>query len=181
MGLPCEEKLCGIKIKELVDMAEGIVKLIFVHGEGTEVDKTIEYFSNGDYVHVAVALPSLGYIVESLGTLEKDLEGNDIVPGVRKSDINKYDGANVIIKELTVPNIEGSEAEANKLLGTFYGYSDCVDGGVYDRTGIELKGDGELTVDCSECATRVVREGGINVLPNLRADCVTPMRLLNSL
>jgi hypothetical protein len=36
---------------------------------------------------------------------------------------------------------------------------------------------GELTMNCSETVTRILRAGGLNVLPGVNADCVTPMDL----
>jgi hypothetical protein len=37
---------------------------------------------------------------------------------------------------------------------------------------------GEWTMNCSETVSRVVRAGGVNVLPGVDADCITPMDLV---
>ncbi|MBP2643785.1 MAG: hypothetical protein H6Q67_1672 [Firmicutes bacterium] len=101
--------------------------------------------------------------------------------GFVKSPLNAYEGRKTTVITVKVPDMEAAEVEAGKLLGTPYGYIDCVNGGLHDLTGANIPGDGELTVDCSEAVTRILRAGGLDILPGLYADCVTPADLLEAL
>jgi len=101
--------------------------------------------------------------------------------GFVKSPVDEYANSRTKIVSVEVPNIADAEAEAKRLLYTPYGWSDCVNGGIYDTTGVMLPGDGEITVNCSEAVTRILRAGGVDVLPGVYADCVTPADLLKAL
>jgi hypothetical protein len=151
------------------------VTVIFVHGDSI-VDKIIDDVSKGNYSHVAIKI--IGGTLEALGMKDS----NDPYPGIWKHDINKYDN-NPYVKMIDVelPDLPSAESEANSLIGKPYGYIDCVDGGAYDLTGKQLPADGELTANCSETVTRILRAGGFNILPDIEADCVTPMDLYREL
>jgi len=101
--------------------------------------------------------------------------------GFVKSPATTYDGLETKIIFVDVPNMEAAEAKAQVLLGTPYGYIDCITGGLHDLTGKNVPGDGEITVNCSEAVTRILRAGGLDILPGVYADDVTPADLLMAL
>jgi len=101
--------------------------------------------------------------------------------GFIESPATTYDGLDTKIITVDVPNMEAAEDKAKKLLGKPYGYIDCVNGGLHDLTGKNVPGDGEITVNCSEAVTRILRAGGLDILPGLYADNVTPADLLKAL
>lgn len=170
-----------------------MITLIFVRGDqASMIDRTIETFSRGDFCHVAVKFP--WGIVEALGVPEKGY-----IPGVRLSPTNKYDGKEGLTINLALPDQVAAEQEARKLLGRFYSYIGCLEGGIYDISGIRLQpwinkistwlltrlfgmtlavNVGKWSMNCSETVTRIIRAGGLNVLPGVDADCITPMDLV---
>ena len=101
--------------------------------------------------------------------------------GFVKSPLNAYDGFKTTILSVDVPNIEAAEKEADKLLGTPYGWRACIDGGLHDLLGVTVPGDGEKTVDCSEAVTRILQAGGLDIFLDFSADNVTPADLLKKL
>ncbi|MBP2644054.1 MAG: hypothetical protein H6Q67_1941 [Firmicutes bacterium] len=101
--------------------------------------------------------------------------------GFVKSELTAYDGFKHTIVSIDMPDIASAEAEAEKLLGTPYGYRACVDGGLHDLLGVTVPGDGEKTVDCSEAVTRILQAGGLNIFPDFSADNVTPADLYRKL
>jgi len=121
----------------------------------------------GEPSHAAIFM--LGGILEALDN------------GFVKSPLTAYDGFKTTILSIDVPNIKAAEAEAEKLLGTPYGYRSCVDGGLHDLLGITVPGDGEKTVDCSEAVTRILQAGGLDIFPDFSADNVTPADLFEKL
>jgi len=120
-----------------------------------------------DPSHAAIFM--LGGILEALDN------------GFVKSPENAYDRFKHTIVTVDVPNIKAAEEEANKLLGTPYGYRACIDGGLHDLLGVTVPGDGEKTVDCSEAVCRILQAGGLNIFPDFSADNVTPADLLKKL
>jgi hypothetical protein len=142
--------------------------VIFVRGsKGNTVDRVIDDVSRGEFSHVAIKI--LDSIVEALG--EPDL--GDKYPGVWAHNPEKYDGADVEVVPVELPDLPSAEAEARSLIGTFYGYTDCIRGGLYDLTGVTLQGN-KFTANCSETVTRILRAGGLDVLPGVPPDCITP-------
>jgi len=170
-----------------------MLTIIFVRGDpGNIIDRTIETFSKGEYCHVAIKFP--WGIVESLGELELGF-----MPGVRMSPINKYDGADILAIDIKVPDQVAAERKAQSLIGRLYSYIGCLEGGTYDITGVKLHpwivkifnwfftkflgvalniDTGKWTMNCSETVTRILRAGGLEVLPSVDADCITPMDLV---
>ena len=144
------------------------VTVILVQGDNTNVvDHVINDASRGVYSHSAVEFP--WGVVESLGIKDAD----DKYPGVWLHDPGKYDNATAKFIEVDLPDIARAEAEARRLIGTLYGYTDCVRGGLYDLLGVELEGN-KLTANCSETVTRILRAGGLVILPDVEPDCITP-------
>jgi len=101
--------------------------------------------------------------------------------GFVKSPATTYDGLETKIITVDVPDMEAAEVKAKALLGKRYGYIDCVNGGLHDLTGKNVPGDGEITVNCSEAVCRILRAGGLDILPGVYADDVTPADLLKAL
>ncbi len=154
------------------------VTVIFVKGDDKDcvVDRVIDAVSKGEYSHVAIKI--LGGVVEALG--EKDAD--DKYPGVWVHNAGKYDNdPDATMVDVDLPNIARAEAEAESLIGTLYGYVDCVNGGVYDMTGKQLPADGVITADCSETVTRILKAGGLNIFPTICPDCITPNDLYRAL
>jgi hypothetical protein len=172
------------------------VTVIFVGGNEL-VDKVIEGVTHGTCSHVAIQI--LGGVLESQGVPDK----GDRYPGVHLHALDKYDN-NQYAKfvEVEVPNLSAAERTAKRLLGKFYSYIGCIEGGVYDLFGIQLHpwiakyinllivkffrlpvnlDTGEWTMNCSETVTRILRAGGLSVLPGVDADCITPEDLLVAL
>lgn len=150
------------------------LKVVFVGGNSV-IDQVINDVTHGTVSHVAVEI--LGGTLEAKGMKEE----SDKYPGVWLHEPGKYDSNPLArIMFVDVPDVPGAEAEARKLIGTLYGYTDCVRGGMRDLTGVELPGN-TLTANCSETVTRVLRAGGLDVLPGVPADCVTPEALLEVL
>lgn len=143
-----------------------IAKVIFVHGDNFTAN-VIQTITHGQYCHVGIEI--LGGIVEA------------IVPKVVLSLTDKY--ANYITKyvDVDIPDMVAAESEAKALIGKPYGFVDCITGGLHDLAGKNIIGDGYITADCSETVTRILRAGGIDILPGVPADDVTPEDLLKAL
>jgi len=149
--------------------------VILVQGDNTNlVDHVINDVSQGEYSHSAIKFD--WGIIESLGIKDP----GDKYPGVWLHDPGKYDNAMVTRIEVDLPDIPAAEVEARLLIGTLYGYTDCVRGGLYDLLGVELEGN-KITANCSETVTRILRAGGLNILPDIEADCITPNDLYREL
>jgi hypothetical protein len=142
------------------------VKILFIDG-GTQFSKLIKDVTHGKYSHSAIFM--LGGLVEA------------VMPVVKVSPENKYDGYEQEIIEINILDLVAAENEARHLLGRLYGLSDCITGGLHDIAGIHLPGNGEITVDCSEAVTRILRAGGLDVFPGSPADDITPQDLYTAL
>ena len=173
------------------------VSVIFVKGDNRfTVDRLISNVTQGDYVHVAIKFK--WGIVESLGVPEPGC----ILPGVRVSPLDKYDNANVHTINIRLSDPPAAEQMAKSLIGTLYSYIGCIEGGLYNRFGIQIHGcistilnwiirqiaklpvpidTGNWTMNCSETVARILKAGGLDVLPGVDADCITPMDLYQSL
>lgn len=150
------------------------VTVIFLTGDAL-IDEVIDVFSHGKFSHVALKINNR--IIEALGMKKP----KDQYPGVWFRDPDEYDDdPNATRIDVDLPNIDAAEQEAEKLKGTHYGYTDCVFGGIYDNTGLKIPGN-ELTANCSETVTRILRAGGFNILPNVPADDITPNDLAKGL
>jgi hypothetical protein len=149
--------------------------VIFSHGKAW-YSKIIEEVEKGPWSHTAGLI--LGSTLEAQGVKDE----GDAYPGVWLHPPDKYrDGIDAAFVTVDIPELAAAENEARKLLGTLYGLIDCANGGVYEIFGKKIPGDGVLTVNCSETWTRILRAGGLNVLPNLEPDCVTPQMLYEAL
>ena len=146
------------------------VVLIFVGGD-SNVDRVIETVSKGDVSHVAGLLFDSAY--ESTGLKEE----SDPYPGVWLHWPDKYNSnPDARFIEVDVPDIEGLKTEARRLLGTPYAYGGCIKTGIYDLLDIQLP-DKDWTMHCSETWTRLLRNGGANVLPDTEPGCIDPYNL----
>lgn len=99
----------------------------------------------------------------------------------REGQANKYDN-NPYAKfiELEFDEIDSIKKMAEHYIGTRYGHFDCVRGGWYDLTGIELP-DNDFFMDCSEYVTRCLRAKIKKLLEGLEAGCITPIHLYKEL
>jgi hypothetical protein len=165
------------------------ITVVFVGGD-SGVDKVIDTVTNGNISHVAIKI--LGGTLEALGIKDSV----DKYPGVWLHDTAKYDNnpyADYI--DIDLPDLASAEKKAKLLLGKFYSYIGCIEGGAYDLFGVQLHpwltkvinvltikalglpvniDTGEWTMNCSETVTRILRAGGLNILPGVDADCITP-------
>jgi len=143
------------------------VTLIFVGGD-SKVDKIITGVTGGTKSHVAGIL--FDSVYESLGMKDE----GDLYPGVWMHDPSKYiNNPDVEFITLEVPDIKALEAEARNLLGTPYGYTDCVRTGSFGT----VIPDNAYTMDCSETWTRLLRAGKLDILPGVPAGCISPVKL----
>jgi hypothetical protein len=150
------------------------ITLIFVGGDST-VDRVIEKVSGGDVSHVACLL--FDSVYESTGLKEEE----DPYPGVWLHNPHKY-CKNPYAKfiRINVPDKEGLNKMARRLLGTPYSYAGCIKTGIFDILGIDLP-DTDYTMHCSETITRLLRSGGVNVLPEVEPSSIDPSRLYKAI
>lgn len=142
-------------------------RLIFVHGDNF-LSKAIQFATSSQWAHVGIEL--FGGIVEAL------------FDGVSLSERDKYEAYIHEYVEVDIPCLEAAEEKARTLLDASYGFvTDNVSGAVHDLTGIALSGNGEETVNCSETVVRILRAGGVVVLPDHAADAITPGGLYRAL
>ena len=148
-------------------------------GGTTEVDKIIQEVSGSQKENITHAFCILcGRPYESEGVKEPDAP----YPGVWFSRRGKYDGnPNVTYVDVEVPDEQAFQDKAFELLGTFYGYLDCVTTGLKILTGKDIGIDGEKTMHCSETITRLLRAGGVDVCSTLEPDEVAPVVLFRDL
>lgn len=146
------------------------VTLIFVGGD-SKIDKLITNITGGIYSHVA------GILFDSVYESTGEKESGDPYPGVWLHSADKFNNNQYAeFIEVDIPNIEALKSKARELLGTPYGYTDCIRGGFFDLLGIELP-DNDWTMDCSETWTRLLRAGNLDILPNIEAGNITPAKI----
>ena len=154
------------------------VRVGFVGGDSW-LDRAIEGISGSQYADISHAyIHLLGSIVEAEGVKQY----SDPYPGVWLHPPDKYDGdphAKCVIVDL--PDIEAAQAKARELIGTLYGYTDCIVTATKFLTGHNIFAGGENTMHCSETVTRILRAGGLQVCPGLQADEVSPVLLYEDL
>ncbi len=144
--------------------------LIFVGGNSF-VDKAIEKVSDGEISHTACFLFDSTY--ESTGEKEE----YDLYSGVWLHSPNKYTGnPDAKFIQVEVPYFDALQEEARRLLGTPYGYAQCLRTGIFDILGMQPPSP-EWTMHCSGTITRLLRAGGMNVLPDIQPGCIDPSRL----
>ena len=144
--------------------------LIFTTGDGV-LNQAISGITHGPYTHVAVKI--LDSVLESYGVR---LE-TDPFPGVWLHRPDRYSDTNAVFVDVEVSNIVGAEQKARELMGTFYGYSDCIRAALFNLWRIIVRGNGDMTANCSETVLKVLRAGGFDPLPGIEADSVAPMDL----
>ena len=136
------------------------VDVLFTAGHNV-VGDIVEVTTESRWVHAAIFM--LDGIVEA------------VHPAVTVSNIHTYDNTEKEIITIDVPLYDQAVSKANSLLGTPYGLvTDCLVGGIHDVLGIELTGNGEKTVNCSETVLRILRAGGVAILTDHVADIITP-------
>jgi hypothetical protein len=152
----------------------GTIKIVFVHGSGF-VSETIEKV---EQLKVTV---KDGFIPSHCGIIIDNVFQEAIFEGFIETNVNRYPPEIVRVYELDVPDIDSGKQKFQELTNKPYGYRALVNGFLYTMTGINTDGDGEETGDCSEMDTRIIRACGVDILPNVSADCVTPLILMESI
>lgn len=149
------------------------ITLGFIGGD-SRVDKLLTGITGGDKSHVAAYLFD-GWL-ESTGIKEE----YDPYPGVWLHSPDKYKNhPNAEFVEIDIPNMQALQEEARRLLGTPYGYSDCIRTGIYELLGIAITDNADV-MDCSELCTRLLRTGDLAILPEVPAGCISPEKLLTT-
>jgi hypothetical protein len=154
------------------------VRVGFVGGDSW-LDKAIEAASGSQYADISHAFI---FLLNSIVEAEGVKQYADPYPGVWLHPPGKYDGdSHVKIIEIDVPDMPAAESKARELIGTLYGYSDCIVTATKFLTGHNIFSGGENTMHCSETVTRILRAGGLPVCPGLQADEVSPVLLYEDL
>ena len=154
------------------------VKVGFVGGD-TLLDKAIEGFSGSQYADIS---HTYIYLFDSILEAEGVKQYSDPYPGVWLHPADKYDGnPHAKTVEIDLPDLAAAQSKARELIGTLYGYSDCIVTATKFLTGYNIFSGGELTMHCSETVTRILRAGGLPVCPGLQADEVSPVLLYEDL
>lgn len=157
---------------------KGIITVGGVGGDGL-LNKGIELFSAADYMsfsHIFIMLG--GGTLEALG----EREAGDTYAGVWVHNKNKYKG-NPYARffEVEVPDYESAYAKAGSLVGKPYGYFDCIRTLYFNTFGTQCDIMDETAMDCSETATRIMRAGGLDILPGIIPGCVDPTRFIKAI
>ena len=148
--------------------------MIFAGGE-TDVDKAIIGITGGRYSHVG------GYLFDSVYESTGIKEESDPYPGVWLHNPHKYDSSDIVeFIEIGVPDLLALKQKARELLGTVYGYSDCIKTGIAEIFHVGIP-DNEFSMHCSETWTRLLRAGGLDILPDAKADSISPNKLYEAI
>lgn len=153
----------------------------FVGGD-TWLDKAIEGISGGQYADISHSF--IKGILDSILEAEGVKQYNDPYPGVWLHPLNKYEGnTHVKYVDVDVPDIEAAKSKARDLIGTVYGYTDCIAtaAALVNKNLADALSDGEKTAMCSETVTRILRAGGLDILPGIEADQISPVKLYEAL
>lgn len=146
----------------------------FVGGD-SEVDNLITRVTGGEYSHVA------GYLFDSVYESTGIKESDDPYPGVWLHSPRKYEGHRIVRTVVVeVPDMESLQDEARRLIGRPYAYLGCIEGGLYDKLGIKISIASAFAVNCSETWARLLRAGGVDILPEVPVDCITPADLFKA-
>lgn len=97
--------------------------------------------------------------------------------GFRKTEVALYADKKYMEYSIDIPDLPSALCKANELLGNDYGYLSCVEGAVYDFTGITVSQGGEESTNCSESVVIIVRSGNGELCGDVPASCVTPEKL----
>lgn len=146
--------------------------LVFVGGY-TKIDGVIETASNALQENIShVASVFNGNTLEAQGVIL----GDEKYPGFWRQRPDRLVGVPCVrFVAVEVPDLTPILSEVQELIGTPYGYTDCIRGGVYDLFGVQIP-DNALTMDCSEAQTRLLRTV-VDVLPGREPGTITPIDL----
>jgi hypothetical protein len=154
----------------------GEITLIFVATKGI-IGNIIRKVTRGKFSHVAGLM--FNSTLEAYGWKLED----DPYPGVWLHSPWRYSlrDPNVVFVDVEIPDIKGAEFEARRLIGAPYGYIDLLAAGIYNLFRIDLRTSGRHISICSEVWVRILRAGGVEVLPGVEADAIAPMDLYRTL
>ena len=157
-----------------------IIKVGFA-GDAGALSTIIKDVTGGEWCNISHAYlyDFMGGVYEAMGVkLDNDLYAGVWVHPNSSRDITDKSLNRLV--SIEVPNMQAALEKAQELLGTPYGYTDCVSAAVFLATGEQI-GDGEATCMCSETVTRILRAGGVSILPDLKADVINPAMLYKEL
>lgn len=145
------------------------VGVIFVSAHNI-VGELVQQTTNSQWAHVGIIMPSLGGIVEA------------VFPRVTVSSVDTYNRIYTEVIELTVTDEQylAMEQSAIRLIGKFYGFDDCIVGGLHDIFGDIISQnvgrviDFDGSIDCSATVTTILRDGGFNLFPGEMVSQITP-------
>ena len=154
------------------------VRVGFVGGD-TVIDKVIEGASGSQYADIS---HTFIYLLNSIVEAEGVKQYADPYPGVWLHPPAKYDGdSHAKFIDVDVPDVPAAESKARELIGTLYGYVDCLATVSKFLADCNLIPGSDRTMHCSETVTRILRAGGVSVCPELQADEVSPVLLYEDL
>lgn len=145
------------------------VKILFIAEPDKIAGKVVDFVEDSWQSHVAFVINNTMY--------------EAVMPVLtNENSVDKYKYHYVEEIEVDVPHIHNAISKANSLIGTPYGlFTSCVMGGIHEVFDISIGTNSSLSIDCSEYATIVLREGGVPVLPELLAGSITPKNLYDFL
>jgi len=151
--------------------------VVFTGNENNLFSRIISKVTKGPYTHVALIIDEKNLIESFASKIDSDpYVGVWLHPAGR---YNKYKSA--VFINVEIPDQKGAEQEIRDLLGCYYGFGDCIAAGIYSLTGRQIPANGELTMTCSETVIRILRAGGLNILPGVKPDVISPMDLYRAL
>lgn len=154
------------------------IRVGFVGGD-TLLDKAIEAVSGSQYADISHAFI---FMFDSVLEAEGVKQYSDPYPGVWLHPPDKYDGnTHTKILSIDLPHLAAAQSKAREMIGTLYGYTDCIVTATKFLTGHNIFKGGENTMHCSETVTRILRAGDLDVCADLEADEVSPILLYEGL
>lgn len=150
------------------------IGVVFVSGDKwySYIIKIVEYIfdeeKSKEFMPSHVGLYIDGHFREALSS------------GFIETDIDKLDKNKIKYYELEVDNehdIYQGDKLFKKYWGIDYGWKALLNSFIYQITGLNILGDEDVTMHCSEVCTRILRAYGFEILPHIVADSITPQML----
>jgi hypothetical protein len=145
----------------------------FVGGD-TNLDRAIEFFSDAEHYDISHTFIMLfDSVLESTGCKEE----HDPYPGVWLHSPNKYiNNEHARFIEVEIKEMAALQAEARKMIGSFYSIGSCLAFILKKIANINLP-DFMRTCDCSELGSQLLRAGNRKVLQRYQANQISPLML----
>ncbi|MDR1701327.1 MAG: hypothetical protein LBR56_00965 [Sporomusaceae bacterium] len=143
------------------------LSIIFI-SENSCLGNIVKSVTGSQWSHVGII--ALGGIVEA------------VPPKVIISPQNRYDECKTEQIDFYVPDITATTEELKKLIGTPYGWLECIKGGLKDLASITFSmSANEKNVNCCELVVRTIRSGGGEIDSAIPDDCFTPQSLYTAI